>query len=194
MAAGLASDVTTDAPAPRFSFRLLERRDLPLLQRWLATEHVSRWWGRPLSSEEIEEQHGSRIGGDDPTVDWIVDLDGRPIGFVQAYRIADYPDHSDRIGRPDAAAGVDLYLGEPELIGRGIGPAMLRAFCSEVVFIRWPPGEVDRIIADPDPTNERSVRAFQKAGFHLGAVVDATDTEPRGQLVILERDAPVSPP
>jgi RimJ/RimL family protein N-acetyltransferase len=59
-------------------------------------------------------------------------------------------------------AGVDLFIGEPEHVGRGVGAEALRRFVDEVVFGR----EGARFcIADPHPENRASVRAFEKAGF-----------------------------
>ena len=39
------------------------------------------------------------------------------------------------LGRP--AFGIDLFIGEPELIGRGHGPALIRAFLRDVAFPRY---------------------------------------------------------
>jgi hypothetical protein len=33
--------------APEYVFRRIAAGDLPLVQRWLETPDVVRWWGRP---------------------------------------------------------------------------------------------------------------------------------------------------
>jgi RimJ/RimL family protein N-acetyltransferase len=56
--------------------------------------------------------------------------------------------------------GVDLSIGDPERIAQGIGSGALRAFAENLVRQGH-----STIIIDPDPTNTRAVRAYEKAGF-----------------------------
>ena len=59
-------------------------------------------------------------------------------------------------------AGVDLFVGEPELIGRGVGPRILAEFVREVVFAD---PATHAVVATVEEPNRRSWRAFEKAGF-----------------------------
>jgi aminoglycoside 6'-N-acetyltransferase len=59
------------------------------------------------------------INGEDPTDLYLIRLDGRPIGQLQCYRIGDHPDYGAQLSLDRAAIGIDLFIGEPELIGRG---------------------------------------------------------------------------
>jgi aminoglycoside 6'-N-acetyltransferase len=56
--------------------------------------------------------------------------------------------------------GVDLSLGDPAKLSRGIGSAALRAFAERLAAQGY-----RTIIIDPDPENARAVRAYEKAGF-----------------------------
>ena len=47
-------------------------------------------------------------------------------------------------------------------MGRGLGPEVLRAFISEVVFADE---DTHAVVAGVEPANARSLRAFEKAGF-----------------------------
>ena len=62
----------------------------------------------------------------------------------------------------DGTAGIDLLIGDPSVVGRGIGPLVIDAFVRTVVFAA---PDVHRAVASPDPANARSIRAFEKAGF-----------------------------
>jgi RimJ/RimL family protein N-acetyltransferase len=81
--------------------------------------------------------------------------------MIQWYRLTDEPEYAAAIGEPDGA-GIDVLLGHPARIGHGLGPRVVDAFVTGVVFAE--PG-VGRCVAGPDVRNERSVRAFARAGF-----------------------------
>ena len=66
------------------------------------------------------------------------------------------------LGRP--ALGIDLFIGEPELIGRGHGPALIRAFLRDVAFPRY---GVDLCVIGPTRSNAGAIRAYEKAGFRF---------------------------
>ena len=112
---------------------------------------------------------------------FVIVLEGRDAGFVQTYRVADYPE-SWPFDVGAEAAGMDLAIGEPDLVGRGLGPRVIGAFVDEVVFSD---PAVAACVADPDARNRRSVRAFEKAGF---AVVGTMVTDAVERCVVrLER-------
>ncbi len=140
---------------PTYAFRPLTRDDLPLVRAWLARPHVARWWG-PID----EEMAGIETILTDPHVEaYLMLLDGRPVGYFQHYDPNAEDDHPFR-GEPAGTLGVDLSIGEADLIGRGHGSAFIRAFVDQA-FARGVP----RVVTDPHPDNAASIRAFEKAGF-----------------------------
>ena len=159
----------------------MTRDDYPLLLRWHREPHVERWWTKRTTLEEIEEHYGPTIDGTEPTRHYVALLDGEPLGMIQTYLLADYPDYAALIGEGEGAAGVDLFIGEKSLTGRGLGTEMLEQFVEEIVFAR--PGTT-AVTADPDVRNEASMKAFEKAGFRsVREFVDPSD----GQLHALVR-------
>ncbi|HET7035499.1 MAG TPA: GNAT family N-acetyltransferase [Thermomicrobiaceae bacterium] len=165
-------------------FQPLGEDDLPRLHGWLGREHVARWWGEPPDMQKVRDEYLPMIRGEEATEGYLIRLDGRPIGFIQTYRVADWPSFWPEVDEMDAA-GMDLLIGEPELIGQGHGPRIIRAFVETVVFAR--PG-VRACWADPDARNRRSVRAFEKAGFRVMRDVWAEDAQATERLVRLGRD------
>ena len=156
--------------------------DLPLLHDWLQRPHVARWYRDHGLYEQVVAHYLPAIEGRDPTHHYIAELDGAPIGMLQTYVVADYPDYAELVGVTDGTtAGVDLLVGEEELTGRGLGTEMLRRFVAEVVLA---PPETTAVVADPDAANAASVRAFEKAGFR---VVRTFDDPSDGQLHALVR-------
>ncbi|WP_086997515.1 GNAT family N-acetyltransferase [Rhizobium sullae] len=142
-------------PVSRYRFRDVCREDLPLLAQWLTEPHVARWWGEPATElGSIEEAMTSK-----ETRPMIVELDGRPIGYLQSYDPHLEEGHPYR-DQPKATLGIDISIGIPELTGKGHGAAIIRKLASELFA-----GGAKRIVIDPDPENVQAIRAYEKAGF-----------------------------
>ena len=142
------------------------------------------WWSDRETYDDVVDHYLPAIEGRKPTDLYLIVLDERPIGFIQTYLVSDYPDYAALVQVGEHVAGVDLFIAEPELIGRGIGSEALRAFTRDVVFARE---STVACVADPDVRNIASIRAFENAGF---AVVreffDPSDGETHA-LVRLDR-------
>ncbi|MDF1605546.1 GNAT family N-acetyltransferase [Nocardioides sp. YIM 152315] len=153
----------------RVSVRAMTRGDLGDLVRWRRSAHVARWWsseGEP-TPERIEARYGPRIDGMSPTRMWVAEVNGRSVGFVQDYRIGDYPDYAV-LGPDPAAIGVDYALAE-EWSGRGLGVRVLWAWMLRTRR-RFP--DAGTFFAAPDHRNAPSLRMLAKAGFEEGVWFD----------------------
>jgi aminoglycoside 6'-N-acetyltransferase len=166
-----------------FAFRRLERRDFPLMQRWLNTPHVLEWWDKPGPTlEQVEEKYLPRILGEEKTDDYVILENGREIGFIQTYIISDHPDYAAFVDVEEQAAGIDLFIGEPDRVHLGLGPRLLRAFMRTVVFARL---DVESVIIGPAMSNASAIRAYEKAGFrYLKTIVVPDEDEPERLLRI----------
>ena len=150
--------------APDYVFRPMAAGDLPMIRRWLETPEVVRWWGDP------DEQYALVSGDlDHPDMDqFIVALDEKPFGYIQCYPLSTW---NQSFGiQPAATRGIDQFIGEPDMIGRGHGSAFIRVFVDQLLASGTP-----RVVTDPDPDNGRAVRAYAKAGFQSERVVDTPD-------------------
>jgi aminoglycoside 6'-N-acetyltransferase len=141
-------------------FPPLAEADVPRVAGWLRQEHVALWWREPV--EEAIEKRQAGIEGRRPTRQFLIMVDGRPSGMIQTYRVVDNPDWQELVQVDDDVAGVDLMIGEPDLVGRGLGPRVLAAFVAEVVFAD---PDIHAAVATVEEPNRRSWRAFEKAGF-----------------------------
>lgn len=169
----------------RIGFRPLTSDDLPLLYEWLQREHIQRWWTDRETYDEAVQHFLPQIEGSEPTDPYLILLADRPAGFIQTYRVSDYPKYRDLVNVEDGVAGVDLFVAEPELTGRGFGSEALRRFLVDVVFSD---PEIHACIADPDAENVASLRAFEKAGFRVvRQFVDPTDHDRLHALLRLGR-------
>lgn len=131
----------------------------------------------------VDYQHA--IHGEDPTDLYVIKLDARPIGEIQSYRIDDHPGYAAHVALSRAAFGIDLFIGEPELIGHGHGPALIRAFLRDVAFPRY---GVDLCVIGPTASNAAAIRAYEKAGFRfLKTYLEPDSREPEHYLMELMR-------
>ena len=152
------------------ALRAMSRGDLADVTRWRQAAHVHRWWmsdGEP-TAERIAEQYGPDIDGRTPTRMWVAEVNGRSLGFVQDYRIGDYPAFA--LLAPDAdAVGVDYAIGDPAWLGRGIGVRVLWEWMTRARH-RFP--GATSYFAAPDHRNKASLRMLDKAGFARGLWFD----------------------
>src|ERR1700722_15494162 len=91
------------------SFRPPPRADFALLAKWLALPHVAPWWSDEPTVTALEASYGPSVDGTDPTEGFIVELEGRPVGFIQRYRLDDYPPWAQALGI-EHGAGIDYLL------------------------------------------------------------------------------------
>jgi aminoglycoside 6'-N-acetyltransferase len=144
------------------SFRPLVAADLAQLHEWLQRPDVRRWWRDTDTYEETAAHYLPSIEGDEPSEHYVIRVDDRDAGMIEAYLVSDYPEYADLVRVGPGVAGVDLLIGEPELTGRGVGTETLRRFVDDVVFAR---AETVACIAGVEVENAASLRAFAKAGF-----------------------------
>lgn len=159
----------------KIEFHPLREEHLPLFQAWLGEPHVAEFWQESGDTNELREKFLSRLPsrGYFP---FVIVLDGRPVGYIQHYEAC-------RAGGgwwPDEAPGVfgiDQLLGEPGLVGRGIGSLVIRCFLDQL----FANPAVAEVITDPEPGNGRAIRAYEKAGFRPAGELET----PNGRALLM---------
>ncbi len=121
-----------------------------------------------------EEYRGDALEGS-PTTACIIERGGEPIGFLQFYRWNADPESVQALGLTfdDEAWGIDLFLGEPSFVNRGIGPLVIDLAC-RFLFEERGASSVALVAAQD---NSRALRAYEKAGFRRGQAVLDTDVK-----------------
>jgi aminoglycoside 6'-N-acetyltransferase len=156
-----------------YEFISMTSVDLPLIRRWLETPHVSQWWHDPAEQFEL-------VSGDLDHPDmaqYIVASDGRPFAYLQCYNLSDW--NTGFGPQPSGTRGLDQFIGEADMLGRGHGSAFIRTFAEQLLAKGTP-----RVVIDPDPANVRAIRAYNKAGFVKDRIVDTPD----GPALLMVRD------
>ena len=137
--------------------------DLEAVEGWLGQPHVARWYlAGSTIEDEIEDLRGS-VTGTEPTKVFVVEVDTEPVGWCQWYRCGDYPGHAAGTGASAGDVGIDYAIGEPTLVGKGLGTALVAALVRDARTTH----PHAAIIADPDADNLGSRRVLEKNGFEL---------------------------
>ncbi|WP_203335556.1 GNAT family N-acetyltransferase [Nocardioides limicola] len=158
-------------PDTTVGLRPMTRGDLPDMVRWRSSAHIHQWW--PGDTAHIEEQYLPAIDGRGATRLWIAELNGRSVGFIQDYLIADHPQYAVPTPAPDAV-GVDYLIGEEKFTGRGSGTLMVWAWMLSARR-RYP--ESRTFFAAPDHRNGASLRVLDKVGFTQGLWFDEPQSD-----------------
>ena len=117
---------------------------------------MSRWWGR--LSEALARIRQPASGGGQA----LITEAGRPVGYL----CWQHPTRADLEAAslhhvPESAIDVDLLIGEPDAVGRGIGPRALELIQERV----WRDPSVPLVMLCTSVENTVAQRAFEKAGF-----------------------------
>ncbi len=152
--------------------------DYDHLVRWRNEAHVRAWWDPddpPMTGEAAVHEYRPLTDPSGPTTACLIEEDGRPIGYIQFYRWADEADDAAAMGLAfdRGAWGLDVFIGEPSAIGRGVGTRVVDLLC-RYLFVERGATSVQLVAAQ---ANARALRAYRKAGFRRAAAVLDLDTK-----------------
>lgn len=132
----------------------LTERDVGEVFALMREPEVAEWWP-DFERDELREY----LTHDYVTPFRIVAANAT-VGFIQIYH-ANRDPFWQAFGAPAETFGLDLAIGVASARGRGVGRTVLRLAIDRL--FAWP--EVVRVQIDPDPPNERAIRANRAAGF-----------------------------
>ncbi|HXN14965.1 MAG TPA: GNAT family N-acetyltransferase [Usitatibacter sp.] len=160
---------------PDIDFRPLAADDLAALFLWLGQPHVSKWYApAPTSFAEVVAKYGPRTEPGSAVRAFLIVFNGVDAGYIQTYAIDLFPDYAAQLGCEPGVAGMDLFLGDTQLLHRGLGPQIVRRFVEAIVFGQ---DQAPACVAGPTEGNAASIRAFEKAGFRRWKVIKMKDVE-----------------
>ena len=164
----------------------MTRSDLPILGTWLREPLVAEWWHDDPDPAAMERQYGPALDGRDPTALRIGEAEGRPVGFVQWYRLADEPEYLAElrpfVAVPEDAVSLDHLIGAAEDRGRGIGSALVAAALAEI-------GDAP-LVVPVHARNAASVAVLRRCGLELAGPADLEPDNPahsRDHVLLVRR-------
>lgn len=138
----------------RYNFSTVKPADFSLLSEWLSRPHVREWWDadEPFSEQKLQDNRVRR---------WIVAKEDTPFAYIQDYSVHGWQDHHF-YSLPDGSRGIDQFIGEPEMLGKGHGTAFILEHLQALFE-----GGAPVVATDPHPDNARAIAAYRKAGFKV---------------------------
>jgi aminoglycoside 6'-N-acetyltransferase len=141
---------------PYVSLRPATMADVALLTAWDRQPHVVAATGADDVSDWAQELSVAGLW----TEHLIAEEDGRPVGIVQLIDPAHEETHYWGDCEPDLRA-LDIWIGEPTDLGRGLGTQMMRLALDRCFEER----EVTDVIIDPLAANTGARRFYERLGF-----------------------------
>ena len=170
-----------------------ELADYGLFVRWRNEPHVAEWWTTdddptPTTPERVAEKYGPRIEDAAWVTSCIISLGDRPVGYIQFYPWDAEAGAAVEMGIPVIAGsfGLDIFIGEPDVIDRGVGSRVVALLARHLFEER----DATAIALLTPVGNTRAHRAYERAGFRK--VRQAPDDMVNGErrmswLMVLER-------
>ena len=149
----------------KFNFVPLQEAHLKQMFIWLNTLSVSSWYGKGEDFhryENVQNKYLPRTRPESNIRAFIIRYHSQNIGYIQTYRICDYPEYNHSVGTNERAVGLDLFIGEEAFLHQGHGSHIIRQFLQEIAF-RLP--GIDTCIIGPEAKNISAIRAYEKSGF-----------------------------
>jgi len=129
-----------------------------LLEQWLHRAHVCESWGDPAANL------AGILALTPPANGALIAAGNVLVGFVQWQPLAARELFESGIVVPDdETIDIDIFIGEEEYLGRGIGPAALELLLKQIKE----EGAAKRATLFTGAENERALRAYAKAGFRV---------------------------
>jgi aminoglycoside 6'-N-acetyltransferase len=160
----------------KISFKTLEEQDFTLFHKWVNIDFVTSWYDRRKFIFDDVEREYTHQKTDTPVESYIVSYDTVPVGYIQTYRVHDYPDYALCTLVDRHTAGMDLFIGNRDYNGKGLGTLIIQSFLKQIVFTKE---EIYSCIVGHNPNNALAIRSFEKAGFsYLKTVTCGLSKEP----------------
>lgn len=140
--------------------------EFAVMARWLNEPHVREWWDPDQADATVETVRTTYGPYTDPASDGVtafIEDQGRPVGFVQFYPWSLESDYCTKVGitvEPTAWA-FDVFIGEADALGTGVGTRALDLVCRHLTGERG----ASAVVIVTETTNRRAHHVYEKLGF-----------------------------
>ena len=144
--------------------RLLSDADVPVVESWLNSEHVKKFFDVPgvCSIDEWMYEIKNREGDFQFLTHLIAAWDDYPIGFCQYYKCADSDEDWGALPL-EGAYCIDYLIGEKSYLGKGLGKEILAKLVERIFSLP----NAACVVGDIDTDNKISEKTLLASGFTL---------------------------
>ena len=146
------------------------KSDCELVLKWRSSPEIKQDYGsfpNGIYNFESVRQKNIKKLNTEGSFACIMEFKNQPIGYLQFYYV-DFEEYKipkekfkDFISENDKVMAIDLYIGEVNLQGKGIGTKIIKLLI-KTLFEKY---NADAILIDPKTINERAIKCYHKAGF-----------------------------
>ena len=157
-----------------------EETDFQQYLQWMTDPETMKYWeGMTVrfTYERVVEEYRENLR--EQVWPCFIEYEGRAVGYCQfctldaAYFEIPQAGYDAFAGPEDAVFGIDMFLGETALRGRGLGTRTLKLLL-HALFDRY---GADAVMIDTKTHNTRALRCYRKAGFQDLFVVPSRELQ-----------------
>lgn len=137
-------------------FTLSEENHLPILHEWLQNDHVREYWD---DGDRTLEQVKLHYKNENNVKRYIFTIEGKPAGYLQTYVVDRDNEYYPFSLKNKITLGIDYFIGDPRFLNQGYAIQILSKFIENHCLA------VDRVLVDPQPSNEKAIHIYKKYGF-----------------------------
>lgn len=142
--------------------RAMTSHDFYLMVKWLNNQKVLEFYEEPPSKlDEVIHKYVPRIKGEHYVTPCIVEYKSEPIGYMQYYKIQEIDLEKYDLPKNQNIYGIDQFIGEPQLWGKGIGSMMIQMMLEYL----WNDKDALKVVLDVKKNNKRAISSYKKCGF-----------------------------
>lgn len=131
--------------------------DYQLLVKWYQTPQVKEYFHPQIKNlQQAKEKYRPRIIGTFPIIPYIVETDGKAIGYVQTQPIIEGFEKYNVCNYQNPVM-IDLFIGESEYLGKGFGTKIVNKIV-DLLFER----NVDVIVLETRGKNKKALWCYEK--------------------------------
>ena len=142
--------------------RRMNTNDFKLMVKWLNDEKVLEFYEEPPTNlDRVIKKYGPRVEGKHYVTPCIVEHKEQPIGYIQYYEIQEDKLNSYGYTANDRIFGIDQFIGETQLWGKGIGTSMIRMMLNYLHTKK----NASSVVLEVKKGNARAIASYKKCGF-----------------------------
>lgn len=169
------------------TFHQANKSNLQMIFNWLDEPHVQEFWDNSLEHRKDVElfvngriEPSSYFGG--CFTYWIGEIDQIPFSFIMTSEVVNDKDlpqlWKETLSKTGKAYSIDFCIGNKDYLGKRLAAPTLLAFMD---FFKSNRKEIQAFFIDPDESNPKAVRVYEKAGFEKVGSFKMTSDAFKGQ-------------
>ena len=122
--------------------------------------------------DQIQAEFAPRLRGEEDATPCVIMLQTAAIGYIQFYRVGEYWRNSYELPADydlESMYGIDQFIGEVSCWNSGFGTRSI----SLLLRYLFQTNGARRVILDPQVTNLRAIRCYEKCGFRKVKILQA---------------------